>query len=111
MRHSMAFAGKTSLIFQFQTGHARINWHLNHINPQHAPLCRHCSHPYETTNHLLKSPVLSEARQKLLQQSPNIVHSLYGTLGTAPNERICTFIKMTLRVNNSAAWDQHQQQQ
>ncbi|BFZ21928.1 hypothetical protein BsWGS_24967 [Bradybaena similaris] len=84
-----------SLIFQFRTGHARVNGHLNHINPQHEPLCRHCSHPYETTNHLLfECPVLSEARQKLLQQSPTVVNSLYGTLEQL--QRTCTFIRMAL---------------
>ena len=40
-------------IFQLRTGHTKLNYHLNRFNPQHAPLCRNCSHPYETTSHVL----------------------------------------------------------
>ncbi|BFZ12295.1 hypothetical protein BsWGS_15334 [Bradybaena similaris] len=95
MTPSMVFAEKTSLIFQFQTGNARVNGHFNRINPQHTPLCRHCSHPYETTDHFLfKCPVLSETREKSLQQSPTVANSRYGTLEQL--QWTCTFIRMAL---------------
>ena len=44
---------KQSHIFQFRTGHAPVNNHLNRLKPQREPHCRHCGHPYETTRHIL----------------------------------------------------------
>ena len=70
-----------SLIFQFRTGHAAVNMHLNRINPLHAPMCRHCPHAYETTVHLLlECPGLQILRRKLLPFNPTIHNTLYGPL-------------------------------
>ena len=33
-------------IFQFRTGHCKLNYHINRINPE---LCRNCLCPYGTT--------------------------------------------------------------
>ena len=40
-------------IFQFRTGHCKLNQHLNRINPQHPPLCRNCSFHMESVHHVL----------------------------------------------------------
>ena len=70
-----------SLIFQFRTGHAAVNMHLNRLNPLHAPMCRYCPHAYETTTHLLlECPGLQILRRKLLPQNPNVHNTLYGPL-------------------------------
>ena len=69
------------LIFQFRTGHAKVNHHLNRINPQHAPVCRHCPHPYETTTHLLLDcPRLKKPRITHLPPQPTRHNTLYGPL-------------------------------
>lgn len=55
-------------------------WPLNCINLQHALLCSHCFHHYETTDHhLFKYSLLLDAREKLIQQSPIVANSLYKT--------------------------------
>lgn len=86
-----------SLIFQFRTTHSRTNYHLNRINPQHLPLCRHCNHPYETTEHLLlQCPSLINKRKELLPPTPSIQNILYG-----PAEQLrktADFIRLTLTV-------------
>ena len=70
-----------SLIFQFRTGHAGVNMHLNRINPLHGPHCRHCPHAYETTSHILfECPGLDRKRDKLLPPKPDIHNTLYGPL-------------------------------
>ena len=68
-------------IFQFRTGHAKVNMHLNRIDPQHNPTCRHCQYPYETTVHILfECTNLKDHRKKLLPMNPNINNTLYGPL-------------------------------
>ena len=68
-----------SLIFQFRTQHTRTNQHINRINLQHQPHCRH--NPAETTEHLLSSTVLPKPTTKeLLPTNPTIHSTLYGQL-------------------------------
>ena len=70
-----------ALIFQFRTGHATTNGHLNRLNPQHEPHCRHCPWPYETSNHiLLECTSLRASREKLLPKNPSTHDTLYGPL-------------------------------
>ena len=70
---------KQSLIFQFRTGHAPTNYHLNRIKPTHEPFCRHCGDSYETVQHLLfNCPKLQNIRH-LLPAHPNIHNTLYGS--------------------------------
>ena len=66
------------VIFQFRTSHAAVNMHLNHINPLHAPMCRHCRHAYETTVHLLECPGLQILRRKFLSVNPTLCNTLYA---------------------------------
>ena len=42
-----------SAIFQLRTGHSKLNFSLNRFDPCHPPHCRSCTHPYETTEHVL----------------------------------------------------------
>ena len=66
-------------IFQLRTGHTKLNFHLNRFNPQHPPMCRNCSHPYETVSHVLfECQATKELRRKLLPANPNISNTLYG---------------------------------
>ena len=82
-------------IFQFRTQHAPTNYHLNRIKPQHEPHCRHCTHPYETAEHLLfHCPTLKAKRQELLPQQPTIHNTLYSTLGQL--RRTSEFIRLAL---------------
>ena len=70
-----------SLIFQFRTGHAAVNMHLNRIDPLHGPHCRHCPYAYETTKHILfECPGLNNNRKKLLPPNPDVHNTLYGPL-------------------------------
>ena len=84
-----------SLIFQFRTGHSRVNNHLNRFNPQHPPLCRHCPHPYETTIHLLlECPALRNNRRTFLPNPPTLHNTLYG-----PSEQLmntCRYSRLAL---------------
>ena len=105
-----------SLIFQFTTQHTRTHQHLNRINPQHQPHCRHCDNPAETTEHLLLyCPKLQLKGKELLPTNPTIHSTLYGQLDqlwtTRPTEEDKHFhppgIDCT-RVKNSIVWDQQQ---
>ena len=42
-----------SAIFQLRTGHYKFNFSLNRFHSGHPPHCRSCTHPYETTEHVL----------------------------------------------------------
>ena len=66
-------------IFQFRTGHSKLNSHINRFNPLHPPLCRRCMHPYETVHHVLfDCQPMREARKDLLPSMPSINNTLYG---------------------------------
>ena len=85
-----------STIFRWRTGHAEINGHLNRINPERAPNCRHCSHPYETIEHLLvECPGLDEARRSLLPAAPSIATCLWG--GVSQLRRTAKFARFATR--------------
>ena len=67
-----------SLILQLRTGHSRLNFHLNRINPLNPPNCRNCNASYETTKHVLLECTGSRALQKeLLPTMPTIQNTLY----------------------------------
>ena len=84
-----------STIFQWRTTHARVNFHHNRLNPQHAPLCRNCDAPYETVSHvLLECPSLQHLRRELLPPQPSIQNTLYGTCTQL--SKTCKFIKLAL---------------
>ena len=84
-----------STIFQWRTSHARVNFHHNRLNPQHAPLCRNCDAPYETVKHiLLECPTLLQLRRELLPPQPSIQNTLYGTCSQL--SKTCRFIKLAL---------------
>ena len=86
-----------SLTFQFRTQHTRSNQHLNRINPQHQPHCRHCDNPAETTEHLLLyCPNLQLKRKELLPTNPTIHSTLYGQLDQL--KKTSTFIRLALNV-------------
>ena len=83
------------LIFQWRTTHARVNQHLNRTDPLRAPLCRHCSAPYETTKHiLLECPQLQPIREQLLPPQPYISNTLYASV--AQLSKTCKFIRLSL---------------
>ena len=55
-----------SAIFQLRTGHSKFNFKLNRFDPLYTPLCRNCTHPYETTEHVLfECPGLRKEREQL----------------------------------------------
>ena len=86
-----------SLIFQFRMQHTKTNKHLNGINPQHQPHCRHCDNPAETTEHLLLyCPNLQLKRNQLLPTNPTIHSILYGQLDQL--KKTTTFIRLALTV-------------
>ena len=67
-------------IFQFRTGHCKLNNHINRLNPFHPPQCRRCIHPYETVHHVLfDCQAMKEARKDLLPPVPSINNTLYGS--------------------------------
>ena len=69
-----------SAIFQLRTGHSKYNFNLNRFDPLYTPLCRNCTHPYETTEHVLfECPGLRREREQLLPPSPTINNTLYGS--------------------------------
>ena len=81
-------------IFQFRTGHCKLNYHLNRFNPQHPPMCRNCHHPYETVHHVLfDCQVLRESRSKLLPSPATINNTLYGPKSQL--EKTCKFLKLS----------------
>ena len=87
--------GNQRTIFQWRTTHARVNYHHNRLNPEHAPNCRHCNAPYETVKHiLLECPKLQLLRREYLPLEPTIQNTLYGTCKQL--NRTCTFIKLAL---------------
>ena len=84
-----------SVIFQFRTGHAATNFHLNCLKPQHEPHCRHCPWPYETNTHiLLECSGLRSNRECLLPKNLTIHNTLYGPLEQLKNT--ATFIRLAL---------------
>ena len=87
-----------SLIFQFRTGHAPVNYHLNRIKPGHEPMCRHCHYPYETVDHILfDCPQLQHLR-KLLPPEPNVKNTLCGPLDQL--FRTSSFIRLVMTVKS-----------
>ena len=88
-----------SLIFQFRTGHAAVNMHLNRLDPLYGPHCRHCPYAYETTVHILFGcPALSYNRKKLLPPNPDIHNTLYGPLQQL--RLTANFIRLALAVKS-----------
>ena len=82
-------------IFQWRTTHARVNYHHNRLNPEHAPHCRNCNATYETVKHiLLECQKLQLLRKEYLPTQPTIQNTLYGTCKQL--NRTCTFIKLAL---------------
>ena len=82
------------IIFQFRTGHCKLNSHLNRFNPEHPPLCRNCNHPHETVQHVLfDCQKLEDYRKQLLPQQPTIGNVLYGPLTQLRNT--CKFIRLS----------------
>ena len=75
-----------SAIFQLRTGHSKLNFHLSRFNPCRPPHCRSCTHPYETTEHVLFECVgLKADREKLLPPLPTIGNTLYGSKSQLEN--------------------------
>ena len=84
-----------SIIFQLRTGHTRLNYHLNRFNPMHPPLCRNCSYPYETVEHVLfHCPSLKTARKDLLPPFPSVHNCLYGSFNQL--QKTCVYFRMAL---------------
>ena len=84
-----------STIFQWRTTHTRVNYHHNKLNPEHAPHCRHCDAPYETTTHiLLECPRLKQLREEHLPPQPSIQNTLYGTRRQL--NQTCVFVRLAL---------------
>ena len=81
-------------IFQFRTGHCKLNYHINRFNPEHPPLCRNCPSPYESVHHVLfDCQALQEIRNKLLPRNPTINNTLYGN--TEQLRKTCNFVKLS----------------
>ena len=69
-----------SAIFQLRTGHSKLNFNLNRFDPCYTPLCRNCTHPYETTEHVLfECPGLKTERENLLPPQPTLTNTLYSS--------------------------------
>ena len=88
-------------IFQFRTGHCKLNSHINRLNPFHPPQCRRCIHPYETVHHVLfDCQAMKEARKDLLPPVPSINNTLYGSAKQL--QKTSYFIKKFLPLPPSA---------
>ena len=84
------------LIFQFRTGHCRLNLHLNRINPVHLPYCRNCGDPYESVDHILfHCQPLKFIRDRYLPSQPTIQNTLYAD--TQQLTSTCQYIRHALR--------------
>ena len=84
-----------SLIFQFRTGHCKLNKHLNRINPQRIPSCRNCNNPYESVSHVLfDCQKLKELRKEFLPLQPSIRNTLYGNVEQLRST--CKFVRSAL---------------
>ena len=84
-----------SMIFQLRTGHSKLNYHLNRINPLHPAKCRNCSYPCETVEHVLfECPQLRQMRQVLLPPQPSVENTLYGPVAQLQNT--CKFMKAAI---------------
>ena len=82
-------------IFQFRTGHCKLNSHINRFNPFHPPQCRRCIHPYETVHHvLIDCQAMKETRKALLPPVPSIDNALYGQAKQL--QKTSQFIRMFL---------------
>ena len=78
-----------------RTTHTRVNFHLNRLNPEHAPHCRNCNAPYETVKHiLLECTKLQLLRKQYLPPQPSIQNTLYGTCSQM--NQTCRFVKLAL---------------
>ena len=67
-------------IFRLRTTHVPLNMHLNRIQPQIAPACPLCPHPYETVqHHLFDCPALADLRSRFLPAGPDFGATLYGS--------------------------------
>ena len=66
------------IIFRLRTRHVQLNAHLNRIQPEIAPLCTLCNHPYETVKHfLLDCQPLKDLREQHLPPTPDLGNTLY----------------------------------
>ena len=102
-----------SLIFQLRTQHTQLNWNINRFNPQHPPLCRNCSHPYETVGHVLfecsrleKSSRQPTSTSKCALWPPHTIISKYLPFHQISSTNECHFL---IRVYNSLASVKQQQ--
>ena len=85
-------------IFHLRTGHGKTNAHLNRIDPAHPPLCRNCTHPYETTKHILfECPRLVNERRELLPPFPTVQNTLYTTKSQLQNTSMFFRLAMTVK--------------
>ena len=83
-------------IFQFRTGHCRLNLHLNRLNPVHLPICRNCGDPYESVNHVLfHCQPLQIIRERYLPSQPTLQNTLYAD--THQLNATCQFIYQALK--------------
>ena len=88
------------IIFQFRTGHCKLNQHLNRINPQHPPMCRNCGSHMESVHHVLfDCQVLRDERRVLLPRYPTVNNTLYGN--TAQLKETCKFVRLSFAFNNT----------
>ena len=66
------------IIFRLRTRHVQLNAHLNRIQPEIAPLCTLCDHPYKTVKHfLLDCQPLKDLREQHLPSTPDLENNLY----------------------------------
>ena len=87
-----------SAIFQLRTGHSKLNFSLNRFDPLYTPLCRNCTHPYETTEHVLfECPGLKMEREQLLPPSPTINNTLYGSKNQLVNTSEFYYLSLSFK--------------
>ena len=84
------------IIFRLRARHVQLNAHLNRIQPEFAPLCTLCDHPYETVKHfLLDCQPLKDLREQHLPPIPDLGNTLYTH--KTQLQQTCTYYTMAFR--------------
>ena len=84
------------MIFRLRTQHIVLNAHLNRIQPEIAPLCTLCDHPYETVKHFLfECQPLQDLRSYYLPPNPDFGNTLYSN--TVQLKQTCRYCTMAFR--------------
>ena len=84
--HQTPISGTCGKLLQIEWHTLIYQNHLNRFDPIHPPHCRNCTHPYETTEHILFECLgLKKDREELLPPLPTIGNCLYSSTSQLRN--------------------------